>query len=59
MAADGLIGINSNLEIGGGLGALQGKIWRIGLMGDSCKVSNVLLVHALLTILLRRASAMS
>jgi alanine-glyoxylate transaminase/serine-glyoxylate transaminase/serine-pyruvate transaminase len=33
-----------NIEIGGGLGDLQGKIWRIGLMGDSCKVSNVLLV---------------
>jgi alanine-glyoxylate transaminase/serine-glyoxylate transaminase/serine-pyruvate transaminase len=37
-----------NIEIGGGLGALQGKIWRIGLMGDSCKVSNVLLVLAAL-----------
>ena len=37
-----------NLEIGGGLGDLQGKIWRIGLMGDSCKVSNVLLVLAAL-----------
>jgi alanine-glyoxylate transaminase / serine-glyoxylate transaminase / serine-pyruvate transaminase len=33
-----------NIEIGGGLGDLQGKIWRIGLMGDSCKASNVLLV---------------
>jgi alanine-glyoxylate transaminase/serine-glyoxylate transaminase/serine-pyruvate transaminase len=37
-----------NIEIGGGLGALQGKIWRIGLMGDSCKASNVLLVLAAL-----------
>lgn len=33
-----------NIEIGGGLGELGGKIWRIGLMGDSCKASNVLLV---------------
>jgi alanine-glyoxylate transaminase / serine-glyoxylate transaminase / serine-pyruvate transaminase len=33
-----------SIEIGGGLGALQGKIWRIGLMGESCKASNVLLV---------------
>ena len=33
-----------HIEIGGGLGDLQGKIWRIGLMGDSCKASNVLLV---------------
>ncbi len=37
-----------NIEIGGGLGDLQGKIWRIGLMGDSCKASNVLLVLAAL-----------
>lgn len=33
-----------NIEIGGGLGVLAGKIWRIGLMGESCKASNVLLV---------------
>ncbi len=33
-----------NIEIGGGLGELAGKIWRIGLMGESCKASNVLLV---------------
>jgi len=25
-----------NLEIGAGLGPMAGKIWRIGLMGDSC-----------------------
>jgi alanine-glyoxylate transaminase / serine-glyoxylate transaminase / serine-pyruvate transaminase len=37
-----------NLEIGGGLGLLKGKIWRIGLMGHSSTESNVLLVlHAL------------
>ena len=33
-----------NIEIGGGLGVLAGKIWRIGLMGESCQASNVLLV---------------
>ncbi len=33
-----------NIEIGGGLGELAGKIWRIGLMGESCKASNVLQV---------------
>lgn len=33
-----------SIEIGGGLGDLRGKIWRIGLMGESCKASNVLLV---------------
>lgn len=33
---------NYNLEIGAGLGALAGKVWRIGLMGDSACRSNVL-----------------
>ena len=31
----------SNLEIGAGLGALAGKIWRIGLMGASASPANV------------------
>ena len=30
-----------NIEIGGGLGDLRGKAWRIGLMGDSARESNV------------------
>lgn len=30
-----------NLEIGGGLGALAGKIWRIGLMGQTSTPENV------------------
>jgi len=30
-----------NLEIGAGLGPLAGKIWRIGLMGQSCTMDNV------------------
>ncbi len=30
-----------NLEIGAGLGALAGKVWRIGLMGYSAKQENV------------------
>ncbi len=30
-----------NLEIGAGLGALAGKIWRIGLMGASARQENV------------------
>lgn len=33
-----------NLEIGGGLGPLQGSVWRIGLMGESSTKANVLLV---------------
>jgi alanine-glyoxylate transaminase/serine-glyoxylate transaminase/serine-pyruvate transaminase len=31
-----------NLEIGAGLGAMAGKIWRIGLMGHACNARNVL-----------------
>lgn len=34
---------NYNLEIGAGLGALAGKVWRIGLMGSACNKQNVLL----------------
>lgn len=29
------------IEIGGGLGPLKGKVWRIGLMGESCVEANV------------------
>lgn len=32
-----------NLEIGGGLGDLAGRIWRVGLMGYSCTQNNVML----------------
>ncbi len=31
------------VEIGGGLGPLKGRTWRIGLMGDSARRSNVML----------------
>ena len=30
-----------DLEIGAGLGALAGKVWRVGLMGTSCTQDNV------------------
>ena len=30
-----------NIEIGGGLGDLRGKIWRIGLMGENARESIV------------------
>jgi alanine-glyoxylate transaminase/serine-glyoxylate transaminase/serine-pyruvate transaminase len=33
-----------NIEIGGGLGPLAGKVWRIGLMGHSSSPENVLAV---------------
>ncbi len=37
-----------NIEVGGGLGAFAGKIWRIGIMGESCTKNHVnLLVGAL------------
>lgn len=32
-----------NLEIGAGLGALAGKVWRIGLMGHSSRAENIIL----------------
>lgn len=42
------------IEIGGGFGPLAGKVWRIGLMGESSKGSHVLtLLHALETLLAR------
>ncbi|MDW8222672.1 MAG: alanine--glyoxylate aminotransferase family protein [Gemmatales bacterium] len=36
------------IEIGGGLGDFKGKVWRIGLMGYSCRANNVLLFLAAL-----------
>jgi alanine-glyoxylate transaminase / serine-glyoxylate transaminase / serine-pyruvate transaminase len=43
-----------NIEIGGGLGPVAGKIWRIGLMGYSASAANVLLVLSALESLLKR-----
>jgi len=37
-----------NLEIGAGLGALAGKVWRIGLMGHSSRAENIFLCLAAL-----------
>jgi alanine-glyoxylate transaminase/serine-glyoxylate transaminase/serine-pyruvate transaminase len=42
-----------NIEIAGGLGALKGKIWRIGLMGHSSRTENVKLLLAALEEILR------
>jgi len=40
------------IEVGGGLGAFAGKVWRIGLMGHSCTANNVnALLAALPTVL--------
>ncbi|MFC2035765.1 pyridoxal-phosphate-dependent aminotransferase family protein [Chloroflexota bacterium] len=41
-----------SIEIGGGLGTLKGKIWRMGLMGHSSTVENVLLLLSTLEKLL-------
>jgi alanine-glyoxylate transaminase/serine-glyoxylate transaminase/serine-pyruvate transaminase len=46
-----------NLEIGAGLGALAGKVWRIGLMGHSCRAENVLLCVAALEAVLSDSGA--
>jgi alanine-glyoxylate transaminase/serine-glyoxylate transaminase/serine-pyruvate transaminase len=43
-----------NIEIGGGLGPLKGKTWRIGLMGESSNTANVLLVLSVLERVLPR-----
>jgi len=42
------------IEIGGGLGALAGKVWRIGLMGESSKSYHVLRLLGALEEIFRR-----
>lgn len=40
-----------NIEVGGGLGKFAGKLWRVGLMGESCDANHVnMLLSALKTI---------
>ena len=41
-----------NIEIAGGLGRFRGKLWRVGLMGNSSSESNVLLLLGALETLL-------
>ena len=45
----------AGIEIGGGLGPLVGKIWRIGLMGESARQENVFAVLAALEQALARS----
>jgi alanine-glyoxylate transaminase/serine-glyoxylate transaminase/serine-pyruvate transaminase len=52
-AARGRLLNEFNLEIGAGLGALAGKIWRIGLMGYSARAHNVDYCLKALTAVLR------
>ncbi|MCW9024495.1 MAG: alanine--glyoxylate aminotransferase family protein [Gammaproteobacteria bacterium] len=46
-----------NLEIGAGLGALAGKVWRIGLMGHSSRAENILLCLSTLEAVLSEMGA--
>jgi alanine-glyoxylate transaminase/serine-glyoxylate transaminase/serine-pyruvate transaminase len=41
-----------NIEIGSGLGAFKGKVWRVGLMGYTSRQTNVLTFLAALEQLL-------
>jgi alanine-glyoxylate transaminase/serine-glyoxylate transaminase/serine-pyruvate transaminase len=41
------------IEIGGGLGQFAGKVWRVGLMGHSCRRKNVFLFLAALQTVLK------
>ena len=49
----GLLLHDFGIEIGGGLGVLAGKIWRVGLMGHSSKKKNVFLFLSALETILR------
>ncbi len=42
-----------SIEIGGGLGPMKGKVWRIGLMGESSRPTHVLTLLAALERVLR------
>jgi alanine-glyoxylate transaminase/serine-glyoxylate transaminase/serine-pyruvate transaminase len=46
-----------NLEIGAGLGALAGKVWRIGLMGFASNPTNVLFCLGALDAVLKQQGA--
>lgn len=45
------------IEIGAGLGEMSGKIWRIGLMGESARMKNVELLLRALDIGIKKASS--
>lgn len=42
-----------NIEVGGGLGELRGKVWRVGLMGYSSRKENITLLLAALKEILK------
>jgi alanine-glyoxylate transaminase/serine-glyoxylate transaminase/serine-pyruvate transaminase len=43
-----------DIEVGGGMGPLAGKVWRVGLMGESARQNNVLAVLGALEMVLRK-----
>ncbi len=43
-----------NIEVGGGLGDLKGKVWRVGLMGENSHANSVFLLLAALGGILNR-----
>lgn len=53
MAVRGALVDRFGIEVGGGLGELRGKVWRIGLMGESSTPGNVLMLLSSLGKLLR------
>ena len=46
-----------SIEIGGGLGDLAGKVWRVGLMGTACNKRNVLAFLGALYSILKASGA--
>ena len=46
-----------NLEIGAGLGKFAGKLWRIGLMGTSCNMRNVMYCLSALSLALKQPTS--
>ena len=45
-----------HIEVGGGLGPLSGKVWRIGLMGESSHIEHVLALLSALELLLSQST---
>lgn len=43
-----------DIEIGGGLGEVAGRIWRVGLMGETCSRANAMTFLGALEVLLQR-----
>ena len=43
-----------DIEVGGGLGELRGKAWRIGLMGESARETNVFALLSALELILSK-----